>query len=320
MEVLAADIGYGFTKIVSASRVRVYPSVVIPKLHTHITVDIDTQKDSPDIVSYGNTEYLYGSKAMRFGKKSQFPPRHRCFTQSNTYAVLLLSALSLVHNRDVYFVTGLPVSVYENEGIKTSYQEWVLNILRPHGAINIKVLPQAMGAYYDAVLDIQGKPIDKNLLMKKCAVVDIGYYTTDIVVLDHLDLIYRETIPLGVSIACEFLVQELSSQKEISMHEAEMLLRGEKLFICGKPVDVSNTIEAAKDRAWNLISTAVTDRIGRGEDFHLVIPVGGGSVLYRNKLARLFKGAHFSHNPSLSNAYGYFKYGIRQIRKELKNA
>ncbi|CAD7775291.1 hypothetical protein DMNBHIDG_01099 [Candidatus Methanoperedenaceae archaeon GB37] len=91
-----------FTKVVSASRVRVYPSVVIPKLHTHIAVDIDTG-ESPDIVSYGNTEYLYGSKAMRFGKKSQFPPRHRCFTQSNTYAVLLLSALSLVHNRDSLF-------------------------------------------------------------------------------------------------------------------------------------------------------------------------------------------------------------------------
>jgi len=315
MEVIGADIGYGFTKVVYKRAAIQYPSIVVERPFTPITIDVREESHS-EMVEYKDRWYFYGNRASKYSKKCIFAQRHTSFIETQVYEVLVKSTLGYADKKQqLFYVTGLPVYIFENEDIREAYRKRISALLSPE--CMVKLVPQAIGAFYHVVLDQYGNPVNRQYLFERCAIVDIGQYTTDIVVLDRMDVVESHTVTLGVSVACESLIQEVQRQyqRELSMHEAGQALRKHRLIHFGEQINISGLVETILNNTCDLIFTAVIDRIGKGEDMYVVVFAGGGSVLFEEKIKRAFKAAYFPLHPVFANAYGYYKYGIRQIKK-----
>ena len=314
MEVIGADIGYGFTKVVCKRAAIQYPSVVVERPFIPITIDVKDESQN-EMVEYQGKCYLYGNRASKYSKKCIFAQRHTSFIETKTYEVLVKSTLGYADEGQLFYVTGLPVCVFENEDIREAYRKRISSLLSPE--CMVKLVPQGIGAFYHVVLDQYGNPVNRQYLFERCAVVDIGQYTTDIVVLDRMDVVESHTVTLGISVACESLIQEIQRQyqRELSMHEAAQILRKHRLIHSGEQINISGLVETILNNTFDLIFTAVIDRIGKGEDMYAVVFAGGGSVVFEEKIKKIFKAAYFPLHPVFANAYGYYKYGIRQIKR-----
>jgi len=335
MQVIGADIGYGFTKVVAGqvaiglpgfvvnASAKQYPSVIAPDLATPITVELEEGKQRNHAVTYQGKRFLYGEAALR-GRRSQSPPRHRAFfLESNMCAVLLLSTLSRVDGERIFYVTGLPVKYFENEDTKLKYEDRVKSVLSEVTQAEVTIVPQAMGAFYHVVLDATGRPIEEKMHLWKqarCAIVDIGHFTTDIIELDSGVPVHTSSVEVGVSLACETIAREVNRKFgiELTLHQAERALHAKKIMLYGEAEDISDIVRYAKDYAFDQVMGIVTDAIGRGENFNLIIFCGGGSILFEQRISATYKkGAYFPQFPAFANAYGYYKYGLFKVRSKL---
>jgi plasmid segregation protein ParM len=315
---IGIDIGYGHTKALSSTGASaVFPSAVgradpqAFRLHVNGTTPCSTLES---MVSLDGIQYLVGDAALRHAR-AVMQPRDRDWLESPPYRILWHAALAhvVLPGTAPTIVTGLPVSFYQD---RERLQQVVTQVLaeRQTTAKLMRVVPQPFGSFFDTVFDPQGQLIDDKRLLAHTGIVDVGYFTTDVVEVQELEFIQKGSgsIAVGVATMLDTLRGLLTDRVErvISAHEAEQVLQTRCLRVRGQEQDVQELCAVAVQDAALAISTYVRQLWGAGDQFDCVLLAGGGGPLVQAALAEQWPFLQLAHAPLLANARGYVRYAL----------
>ena len=205
------DLGHGWIKLMVDGTIWRQPSVVGEARQL-----FEDNIQPTDVIYRGikddeAVDYFVGDLALRHSK-IRYAATAEEKAKNWTTKVLLDAALGVnAPNDDLYLVTGLPVDAYfkqkpQLEGLLTTfsyddpYEIQVgkeATLARPI-IEEFKIVPQPFGSAMNYLLDDKGILIDKEAATKKIIVVDIGYYTLDILTLDAMQIGKESNSPEGL--------------------------------------------------------------------------------------------------------------------------
>ena len=316
-KVIGVDIGYGYSKIVTAERRIKFPSCVGPE-KTFI-FDLSDKEDLPgETVQVGGEIFFVGKKAELCD--TTFSLRTRNWPKSNIYAALLASALtrameSTSHDSEVFVVSGLPVA-YMKDKVKAEEQVRLASTSLNIQLCGVKIIPQPLGGFFDFVLDESGEPTitQKTHLL---GVVDVGHHTTDYVLVKHLrDNLERASgsITGGVHNIIDCVRRDIMqrySRDNISYSEAEECVRRTRTIkIKGEDKEVSDLVLSHVHNTARNIIGEIKSRWSQEDEVDLVLLSGGGSILLKEHLRDISHSTKLLEHAQFANSRGYFKHGL----------
>lgn len=317
LDVIGVDIGYGYSKIVTATRRLIFPSCVGPE--KTFTFDLSNREDLPgETVQVGGEIYFVGKKAELCD--TTFSLRTRDWVEDDIYAALLSSALtrateSTSRDSEVFVISGLPVAYMKDkdkveEQVKLTAKS--LNIqLR-----GVKIIPQPLGGFFDFVLDETGEPtITQKIHL--LGVIDVGQHTSDYVLVRHLrDHLERASgsITGGVYNIIESVRRDIMQsfgRDNVSYTEAEECVRRTRMIkIKGEDKDVSDLVSSQVRNTARNIGGEIKSRWSQEGEVDLVLLSGGGSILLKEHLKDVSHSTKLLEGAQFANARGYLKYGL----------
>lgn len=337
---VGSDLGYGQIKTVSGEmHSRFLSAVGTPVSDFGRVAAITTEKELIEslAITYDGTKYYIGHNAITNTRNGRLTLRQNK-AESEENKIKFMTSLALFTQEDQEYaefdvITGLPVLEFKNQ--KEQLYQMIFNYGRPfefkmhYGpkVINkkikiktIKVISQGEGAFYDFVLDNDGKIIKQkaNLVGGKVMVVDAGYRTTDIVTMENGKYIEPMSDQFNKGInqmhqeVLRLIMDRLNIKKEIK--DMDEIIRSGKLFHNMKEFNVSKIIEdAARPFAADIVDnlhTVSNDTLG---SMQRVLLGGGGGIIILPYVKELLNGiveVSLLDNAEFCNASGYFKYGM----------
>jgi len=305
---MGIDIGYGVTKAVRADgEVRCFRSVV--GIGTPDTFGVSN--NNFNVVKIDGRMYTVGESAER-QRLPIISVQSRNMIESVGYRALLLASLDGDYESSHSIVTGLPLSYFNADKLRvmSKFKETLPNC-------QTRVVPQPMGSFYDALFDDEGNVQNITFLDKRIAVLDIGTYTTDLLVAD------KGTPVAGVSASVEIGIDTLfkSIQKSL-MHvrrnitngEIEKALKTNTIIKDGEQMDISYILSENKAAVASNVWSWVNAKLGgTEEDIEIIVLTGGGGEILRNYF--LQGNISMPKSPFLANARGFCKIARRLYGK-----
>jgi plasmid segregation protein ParM len=316
-DVIGVDIGYGYSKIVTAERRVMFPSRVGP-LKT-LTFELSNKDDVlGETVQVGGEIYFVGGKADLCD--TTFSLRTRDWVETNIYSALLSSALMRATevtglHSEVLVITGLPVAYMRDKAKAEEQVRQTANSLNIR-LCGVKVIPQPFGGFFDFVLDETGEPTITQKT-RFLGVVDVGHHTTDFVLIKNLrDNLDRASgsITGGVHDIIDGVRRDIMQKvcrDNVSYTEAEECVRRTRMIkIKGEDRDMSDLVSSRiRNSAQNIIGE-IKSRWSQEGEVDLVLLSGGGSILLKEHLKALSHETKLLEGAQYANARGYFKHGL----------
>jgi hypothetical protein len=126
------------------------------------------------------------------------------------------------------------------------------------------VLPEPMGAFFNAALGDEGKVRDTDLLKKRVGIIDGGMYTTDYVMLDGGKFVDRLSwsVKGGVSYLLDVIQKHLSSEHGLDVEVFRLMnaLRTRDVMVSGMRLDLGNLIDEASRELGGLLAQRMEDK------------------------------------------------------------
>ncbi len=327
---VALDVGFGYTKTVTAGGVDVCPSVVgewTPGAF-RVGADLGDGRDArvPEAVAFEGRTYVVGERALRVAHR-RFVGLSREWMAQPTFRVLALAALHRVlgeSGQAATVVTGLPVEDVEPHGDTVRRQLEGPHELRlePEGrrwAVTIEgvhVLPQPLGTVLAQCLDARGQLWEPAALDARLGVLDVGFRTTDYFTLEGLEVLPARCLTRNTGMAD--LLLDLAREVyrrwglEVDPHALdEAALRG-VLRVGGREVRLGPILDPWLDRHAEAILAHARMLWGdQARELGRLWITGGGGALLGSRLTGLAPQAEVVRHARLQNAVGYFRYGLR---------
>jgi plasmid segregation protein ParM len=330
--IVGLDLGYGYTKAVSETGGWVcFPSVVAPAEFIRFQADVAAPSQINGLTLYGTAEgdLFVGELATQQGRPGAVrSPRDRDRVADPIVTHLTKAAFGMllggVDHAAVSLVTGLPVDYYQDarqlaEHLRGQHTIQVDSYSTIVDVGDVLVVPQPFGALLSVLLDERGKLMaDVEYLVRgTVGVLDVGTYTTDLILVDGLEYIEAGSSSLegGVSTMLEMLRKVLLDEYRVSYeaHQLEVAIRRGWLVVDGKTVKlnglagehlstIAQSIEARARTLWNVSALSA------------IILAGGGALALRPWLEPYFKQAIYAPEAAMANVNGFLRYGLRRWR------
>jgi len=336
---VAIDVGYGFTKALSDRRGRsIFPSAVTSARGTgdlaaalgggsaqgHLRVQRSgLQAD----------EYLVGQAALSAGAARSWSADG---DGREDYPLLVLAALAAVGAEGpVDLALGLPLSVYLSREQRKALRDRIAGIaawvsLDGHDARHVqasyvRVLPQAVGAYYAALLGPDGA----RLAGQGVGVVDVGYHTTDYLLMvpgdsgaSMPDEARSGSIDAGMSQVVDTVRQHVSGATGTPFAAPEGLIEGAlrntgHITVRGEVVDLRPAYTEALQDLAGRIEAEIQRAWGQRIDYLAATLLAGGGGTAVTQHLRL-QGAQIVTDPVFANAAGFLAM-LGQARKQTQS-
>lgn len=337
---VSVDLGYGYVKAISSKGKKViFPSLVGKGYEQRGLVDIFSNKkdDLKNIhVVYEGVDWFVGELANESSSISRIFERER-FEHLYTH-ILLNVAIQLVTEGDpepVYLSTGLPLDFYKSQAKDFQYSvtglqpkvEWKSGALK--GQViqrNIEkavVFPQGVAAIFSTLINHDGKKIYPEYMREGAlvALVDIGFRTTDFVVVEmnvNGSFELKERLSGTVDEGAVNLHRDIrltyrdkAGGTDLKENHLNRILKYEELPYRGKKIDFRETIETSK----KAIVTNIVDRLKNvwGEEsdlFDAIFLAGGGGELFEPYIQPQFGNRLIlAKDSQFANAIGYLRLG-----------
>lgn len=322
---IGIDVGYGHTKALSsAGASAVFPSAVgiadPQAFRLQVNGRVAPLAHEPTVCLDG-VSYLVGASARRHAR-TVVQPRDRAWLDSLPYRILWHAALERVLPVDIAatIVTGLPVSFYHD---RERLQQIIQRVLEErHITVSaVTIVPQPFGSFFDAVLDPHGQIVDDARILAHLGLIDVGYFTTDLVEVHELEYVQKGSgsIEVGVATMVDTLRGLITEHygRVLSTHDAEQVLRTQCLRITGHEHDMHDLCAIAIREAALAILTYIRQLWGSGDQLDHLLLTGGGGPLIQPLVRESFSALHVAPTPHLANARGYVRYALyggRQTR------
>ena len=314
------DIGYNMTKIVGGNP---------PK-----TASFPSVTGTPDRSSFalGDTSgiYLEQPQAVAVGdvaiEQSRITRRRedRGWIESDEWYLLAMAALTEMTTGNTRFdiVTGLPVAFFSDKEKVVEklmgYHQVKRDGRRGQGLTvdSVRVIPQPFGTLLDVCLNNQGKVVDLALAQGRVGVIDCGGKTCNILAVNRLAEISRETASVNVGgwTAAKMLSRDLAERcpnLDLRPHEVTQAIIEKSVIYYGEKVDLSEPVdEILKSLAAQVVAEATQVWNGAAE-LSAVLVSGGGALLLGEHIREHFRHARVVGDPVMANARGFWKLAMR---------
>ena len=309
---IGIDIGYGHVKVVSDGVRRKMPALVgnyIEKL------DIGFGRDMGlETAVVGGEKYLVGESAKH--SPNQYTSRDPNWINSPAYRALNVNVMSrFIGTVIATITTGLPVGYYRRDKAKVAtILTEVVDSLNLSAKVN--VLPQPAGAFFAELLDEHGHINKENLASEKVGVLDIGYYTSDFLTFDRLQISQDKlaSTPNGISKALETIKRDLEEKFQLEdtpLTVVEEATRTRVIRTFGKVQDISGIVDKRlKELADEILMQAKT-LWGTGIHLDRVLLAGGGAAMLSEYLTRYSVHSTVVRNPDFAIAEGFYRFSKR---------
>lgn len=314
------DLGKASTKFVTATNQGEIPAWLAKGCVAQV---IGTTNGTGEI-RYKGQEYICGRNAV-LGSGFSWSATEDKDEERNL--VLALSSLASQHIYEADIVTGVPVvtagspaAVNRVKALLSGRHEVGIDGETKVIDISVSVMAEPLGSYFSLILTPEGRMIGSSpYLSELLGIIDIGFRTVDIVVMDGSRLATtRDSTLSGITILYDqvFKLMESDFGKMRPNEVAKLntwLIGGcqEQLTIAGKYVKQNLVIEISRLKAElarrvmaeveNLLSAVRPDKL---------ILTGGGAAMLKDSLLQIKQDLTFHPNPRMGNAIGFYRAAV----------
>jgi plasmid segregation protein ParM len=272
---------------------------------------------SPDNVQVGEgaisqSRFLHRREDRRWVESSEW---HNLFLAA-------LTELTTATGADLRIVTGLPVAYY---GDRTRVRDRLLGDHRAQRegrhaqtlrVSECKVIPQPFGALLAATLDDKGRIIDRDLATGAVGILDIGGKTTNLLSVNRLSEIGRETASVNVGAwdavrAVKTWLGEHYPNLELRDHQVIDAIIAREVRYYGEPVDLSQPVDAALEPLAEQVIAEASQLWNGAAALDAILVSGGGGLLLGPYVKRHFRHARVVTDPVFANALGFWRFAQR---------
>ncbi|WP_353734291.1 ParM/StbA family protein [Acinetobacter terrae] len=287
------------------------PSVVSPA--KQLTFDANPSSTKENTVVIDGQSYFVGETAIQQGA-NQTVGLSSEWLKGVEHRALLERSKTLLKSYGVVprlIVAGLPVNTF-NSSLELLYEQ-VESVFK----CNVQPVPQPWGVFQDCLLNDDGryKSNQTTTAFEKFAVIDVGHFTTDILLMNNFQWIEESS---GSSIGMYKAVMELQHQLQIkgitaTVIECQEIMQTCKIKEFGQYTDVSDLVKKSIPMTVNGVVQEVKNLIGnQARTIDHIIIAGGGSKPVFDELSQLWKQCSLAENPRFSVSLGMRKFGLVQ--------
>ncbi len=329
MSVLGIDVGFGFTKATDGNAFTMFKTLLGE------TTDVAYWSEFPDIaapnhlhVTIDEHAYFIGDLAERQSDVRQFTLNQNRLTSGLAKIFALTAAGKFVGNDiPVSVVSGLPVNDFKQNRQRfsqnlTGYHKVTYH--QPGGNAQtkkvyirkVRMMPQPIGSVFNLMMDDNGNIIDTEFTNQKIGVVDIGFRTTDFIILDRMQFVERGSITTDDGIAKSFsIIAKRLREKSgvnIELYRLFNAVEKETITVKGTPYDISRMKKEVFAHAAETIAGSMDGVWAEDWDIERIILTGGGGMALSKYLLPLVPGnvvpPDENTDARLNNVRGYLKY------------
>lgn len=279
----ALDLGFGTTIGKRGDQEIIFPSVTGPSRQL-LDSSLKTKDPLTHMIDLSRGQFV-GDLAIRQSATKNFSLKDRKAEQNGIHSILELALATLYPQQGtdgINLTSGLPVTFYfdQKEELQQLLQgDHVINALIGDRHIqkivsiqDVQLLPQPLGSALDYLLDEDGKlrADRKQYAMGRIGVLDIGFFTNDLLVLDHMEVIREESRSLrsGMAVALKAMAD---AGIDLPIFELDKKVR-------------SGRYAGARKKAYAALSEQI---LGEMETYWrkmdlILVTGGGGMALYDN--------------------------------------
>lgn len=341
---ISVDVGYGYVKAVNEKGQKIaFPSVVAPSFTKGIGNVLGGSKDDYSVVMWPfgkpneSSCYYVGDRAMTSGGAVRTWEENAA--ENTNITIFVLTALAILNDDSpVELAVGLPMEYFnkQNQEIKEGLQniDYSVNVEGGKGTRRVRVnsvfvFPQGAGAYYAACLNIDGTVKNLDIINQAVGVIDIGYRTTDYLVMakGKKGIAPREdltgSLELGMNEAHQNVQKEIEKlvdkqvdllkvEQAILWNEGKFVFKGQTYDLCEH---INNSYEALSQRIASKIKIIWGDEIDHLSSIYIA---GGGVVVLFDYLKEAFES--IDKLDSFANAEGYLAAQALKFKKNIATA
>ncbi len=176
---------------------------------------------------------------------------------------------------EAIITTGLPVAYHLAD--KERLAQIIQNVARESGIeATVHVLPQPAGAFFSLLFDERGGILDARLASQRIGVLDIGYFTTDLITVDGLQVVDKQiaSIESGVSTALEAIRRDITDKYHLNLdlYRTEEAVKRRKVSVFGEDQDISGIVSTRLRELEAEIEAQAQTIWGNGADLDRVHP------------------------------------------------
>ena len=329
-EVLAIDIGYGFTKGLTKRGQVLIPSMVGPAEAIRYESDVIEANGHGIALDVGGRSFFVGEQAeLQSASASQTLDVTR--TGSAEQKALFYAVCSeLVRTVDdtLAVVTGLPVGDFDDRN-KEALRDMLIGEhdvkrqgkhARHFEAIGVYTVPQALGSLFCLVLDKRGRLVDGDLADGRVGIIDVGTLTTNYVLIDRLRYVEvgSDSITTGTSEMLRKVAKDLKREYDLDwglqLGKVDLAVRERKAPVYGDRVNIAGLVESHLEALGDTIVSKARTLWGPGVDLTAVVLTGGGSWELGPYVRRAYPHTRtVGGDPQFANCVGYLRAGLRRF-------
>lgn len=323
MNVLGIDIGYSNLKLAFGKRgaepkVLLKPAGAAPadRLGEKIA---DKSKDDFLRVVVSGTPFVAGLSPDRAELWSR--ELHEDYPSTESYRALFHAGLLLAELEQIdLLVTGLPVSQYLNQELRTRLQTQMTgeHQVTPRRRITVqtvKVVPQPVGGFVDHVRNLKDATEFED---SRVLVVDPGFFSVDWVLISNGEL-RRQSCGTSLE-ASSVILDEAAKQlandfggnvgrerleNAVRQNQSEVRLFGEK-------IDITPYLNTASAKVGPIVATRLRESLRKeNASADIVLLVGGGAGFFKESVKEAFPHLKVTtpESPVFANARGFWRMG-----------
>lgn len=323
---IGIDLGFGFVKTTNGEKDYIFPSVVGAGQDLTYRSELTTYVEPIEnlAVTIDGKKYFVGELAIRQSEILSRSLGENHAQEKNT-KVLLLTALALYVNGDAEefnVITGLPPSYYlANKDLLAEVVKGTHTIQLNADGIdkkkvitinNVKIIPQPLGTLFQKIFDQKGVVVDKELSRSKVGIIDVGFRTTDFVVVDKLEYIDKlsYSTTTGMSNTYAIVAEHLRNQYRVHKenYELDEIIQKAQIKVAGKVYSLERVKKDAYEQVSAKILTEMNSIWDRRDLDAILISGGGGKALADYILPEL-ETATLVDDSQVANVNGYLKLG-----------
>ena len=318
--VIGLDVGHSAVKLAAITNGKtirlVIPSFVCPAFE--ISDEAEQRRANEETVIVAGRSYFVGETARLQGQLKNPIGTYDNWISTPEYAALILGALKKAAAAGIdidkpRFVLGLPTHLFAQQ---KDVLKGVVSDLVPVG--HLMVMPQPVGAYHATMLDEYGLPQAlRSMSTQTWCVVDIGYYTTDFLVIQKGRFVESAKASCGgMRLAAEHVVALLTKKGySTNIPEAEEALINRSIKNFTRQLDVGLEVDQAL--AKNVAD--VIDTLGRtissiARQMDGLVVAGGGAGLIFPSIERIYPTAMLATDSRFAVAEGMRRFGCAARR------
>jgi hypothetical protein len=331
----AFDLGNGYSKLRTVDRTVEFRSIygklsrrnTLINLADQLVIDLD-----------GTQRYVFGDDVRLLCDSEPTALTSRIRYTSDMYRLFFASAFwkvfghlageGILYPRGVLSIPVGEFNVQKDKEVRQLLQgDYAINGL--NGATlhvqmqpqDLIIIPEGQGTFWDMAFAPDGTMLER-YIKGSTAVVDIGYYTTDIVLLQEGIYVVggAQSSDIGIGNVAAAVLEDLRRQGAygLDIWQLDEMLSQPRLEINGQTYDTSisvhNELVTLTERIMNFANSTL-----RGKNIRNVILTGGGSQLvypYLNKA--LLPNWLLAVNPRRGNVDGAFQFLARREKEGAK--